>query len=61
MSRVARVVPPVEAFVERIRTIGTGKKVSAIDAYTFEPKVVPAAKDAIVAALEALVEAVQAL
>lgn len=51
---------PVETFVKRVQAV-VGAKLTPgkLDAATFEPSAVPAAKDALIDALETLVQTVQ--
>ena len=50
----------VETFVKQVKAIPGAKGTPGqLDAATFEPSVVPAAKDALIDALEALVQTVQ--
>jgi hypothetical protein len=52
----------VETFLDQVKAINGAKPVpTKLDAYTFEPAVVPSVKDALVAALEALVQHVQGI
>jgi hypothetical protein len=60
LAQTPTVRSSVLAFVGRVGAIAGAKQVTTkLDAHTFEPDVVPAAKDEIVEALETLVEAVQ--
>jgi hypothetical protein len=62
LKHTPSVAPAVEAFIQRIKAIPGAKPVMAkLDAYMFEPAVVPGAKVAIIAALEELVASVHAL
>lgn len=50
----------IETFIEQVKAIdGAGPVPTKLDAYTFGPAVVPAVKDAVVGALEVLIQQVQ--
>jgi hypothetical protein len=60
LQQTPSVKPAVLAFVDRVKAITGAKPVQTkLDAYTFDPDAVPVAKEAIIGALEALVEAAQ--
>jgi hypothetical protein len=62
LEKTPTVAPAVGAFIQRIKAIPGAKPVTTkLDAYMFEPAVAPGAKSAIIAALEELVDSVQAL
>lgn len=62
LEQVPTATPAVRRFIERVKAIDGSKQVTTtLDAYTFEPPIVPGAQGQIVEALEALVEDVQAL
>ncbi|WP_328327621.1 hypothetical protein OHA70_01405 [Kribbella sp. NBC_00382] len=62
LAQVHSVQPAIEAFVQEVSQIPGAKPVpSKLDAYMFEPAIVPRAKASIIAALEHVVAAVRAL
>ena len=60
LANTPSVRQPVEVFIEQVRAIYGAKPVpTKLNAYTFEPHILPTAKDALIEVLEALVQAIQ--